>query len=37
MTTGAEQCGWELKGRIVSSEGFRKDDCCEVWTEKLSQ
>jgi len=32
-----EWCSNVYQGRIVSSEGFRKDDCCEVWTEKLSQ
>jgi hypothetical protein len=37
MTFGAERCGWVLQGQIVSGEGFRKDDYCEVWTEKLSQ
>ena len=37
MTPRAQQCGCVWRGRIVSGEGFRKDDCCEVWTQKLSQ
>jgi len=37
MTPRGQQCGWVWRGRIVSREGFRKNDSCEVLQDKLSQ
>jgi hypothetical protein len=37
MTLLSEQCGYVLRGLIVSREGFERNDGCEVLQEKLSQ
>jgi len=37
MTLSADQGSRVWEPWIVSGEGFKKEDSCEVWTEKLSQ